>query len=366
MEQESTAFPQGFVVVSAAKRESSETGKENTPLFSRFLVRQDDSPAPDYLLSSYGVPFLPKGDIHAIKAKPKSGKTLFMAVLAASTLGARQFGLSTLSKDATVLYADTEQNRRNTSAFVYRVNDILSYQSHNLYALSLREVSSPESKLDIIISAIASLRPALTIIDGIADIVADFNDIENSAEVISILSKLAQQYNTAIINVLHTNKAQGDTNMKGHLGSLLLQKSSDVFEVKRNCNNGNIFTVSQTDTRNAPISPIKFYIEEEERSIPEENPDSECYTVATPLKIHIKPYKRDSDESGDKVINSKFSLIMAKYPNGIKYSQLATELAEILNKSERTAKNLIKKALEEDNIIYKNEEGLLLLREFKV
>lgn len=357
---------QNYIVICADKSDYSgaEEKRENKePLFKKFLVGQNEMDMPEYLLTAFGIPFLPKGDIHAVKAKPKSGKTLFMTVLAASVLGAQQFGLSTKSTKSPVLYADTEQNKHNTSMFIQRVDDILSYNSPYLYALSLREVSSPESKLDIIISAIASLKPALTVIDGIADITSDFNDIEKSSEIIAKLSKIAQQYNTAIVNVLHTNKAQGDSNMKGHLGSLLLQKASDVFEVKRT--GDNIFTVTQTDTRNAPISPIRFYVEEETE---DGTNDQNHYNSNNNHRLLIKPYKKgnigDADGDSPKIEYEKsIMMIMRDFPNGVNYSQLARNIADIIHKSERTAKNIIKAATENGLLVKNNENGLLLLNQ---
>lgn len=56
--------------------------------------------------------------------------------------------------------------------------------------------------------------------------------IEESSNVISTLMKASEEC-TAIVNVLHTNKGKEDSNMRGHLGTELLNKCSRCMEVKK-------------------------------------------------------------------------------------------------------------------------------------
>lgn len=64
----------------------------------------------------------------------------------------------------------------------------------------------------------------MAVIDGVADLLEDFNDVGQSSEIINSLMRLSAENDVAIINVLHTNKRKDDSDMKGHLGTLLLQK----------------------------------------------------------------------------------------------------------------------------------------------
>ena len=89
--------------------------------------------------------------------------------------------------------------------------------------------------------------PDLVIIDGIADLIADFNNITESQEIIGKLMATSTEFNLSIIFVLHTNKSKEDNNMKGHLGTMAVQKCSDVFEVVKNVAT---FNVSVSECRN--------------------------------------------------------------------------------------------------------------------
>lgn len=47
--------------------------------------------------------------------------------------------------------------------------------------------------------------------------------------------------------------------MKGHLGTMLLQKASDIFEVTKK---DNVFTLKQTESRNKPIGDIQWIMDD--------------------------------------------------------------------------------------------------------
>ena len=66
------------------------------------------------------------------------------------------------------------------------------------------------------------------------------------------------EFNLSIIFVLHTNKSKEDNNMKGHLGTMAVQKCSDVFEVVKNVAT---FNVSVSECRNIPISNFSFILD---------------------------------------------------------------------------------------------------------
>lgn len=72
---------------------------------------------------------------------------------------------------------------------------------------------------------------------------------------INALMKLSTEYKAHILCVLHENKAKDDNGMKGHLGTLLLQKASDVWQVAKS---GSMFTATHTDTRNQQCEPVTF------------------------------------------------------------------------------------------------------------
>ena len=86
---------------------------------------------------------------------------------------------------------------------------------------------------------------------------ASFNDEAMAKQLIHDLLVLCEENNCAIVNVLHTNKADEDHNMRGHLGTMLAQKAATVLEChKRN----GVITVSCSDARHQemPDWSIRF------------------------------------------------------------------------------------------------------------
>jgi RecA-family ATPase len=204
---------------------------------------------------------MPKGDVSSTKAKSKNGKSYLESIFVASLLGYQGMNIHTLYPDGTAVYFDTEQNPRNTARLAKRVHILLGWdiKSNNdrFNAYSLRSMPTDE-RLPYIEKIISNIKPDLVVIDGIADLINDFNNIEESSKVIDAIMKMSTQYNCHVSCVLHTNKSAADNNMKGHLGTLLLQKSSDVYEVKKE---GGTFNVTETDSRNIPIEDFSFSLD---------------------------------------------------------------------------------------------------------
>jgi len=218
---------------------------------------------------------LPLGDIAAIKGKAKQGKSAFSAILAASVLGCKDFGFSVnpTIKDPSVFYFDTEQSDENASSWaknVYKLKGWLEKDNENkdfmrdrenFQIYTLRGLVTPKEKFESISDTIEKEKPTVAIIDGAVDLVTDFNNIAESSEVIGRLLRLASDNQCSIICCLHTNKGKEDSNMRGHLGSYLVQKATDVFEVKHE---GRTFTAEQTECRNKPLSEKIPFIRDNE------------------------------------------------------------------------------------------------------
>lgn len=220
-------------------------------------------PQPKYSLFQAVIGAMPRGDIQAIKAKSKNGKSFLCTVLIASLLGCSDFGFRNDVDHPKVIYFDTEQNERNTANIGRRVHYLLSWdatQNNPGFMVYNLRTLSPDERLDYIQDIINRERPTNVFIDGVADLIENFNDIEQSNDVINILMRLSANYDCSISCVLHTNKSKDDNGMKGHLGTILLQKASDVFEVVRNAET---FNVSVTDCRNCPINDFAFTLNED-------------------------------------------------------------------------------------------------------
>ena len=114
------------------------------------------------------------------------------------------------------------------------------------------------SRFDLITRSIVHKHPDLVIIDGIADLIYNYNDVIESQDVVNKLASLASQHNCCIVVVMHQNKGQKDKNMKGHLGTMLFQKCSDVFNVEK-C--GSVFVASHAVSRHRNCEDICFKLD---------------------------------------------------------------------------------------------------------
>ena len=224
-----------------------------------------DYPDPEYVIEIGGTPTLPKGNLIALSAKWKNGKTFLCDVLTAVFLGSERFtGCRTLFSQGKVSFYDTEQAKSDTS-HIRKVIDAMTPEGrhHDYEVYCLRPMNIDRTgedgdeitRYEFISQTIAHDKPDLVFIDGIADLIYNYNDVIESQRLVNRLAALANKHNCAMVVVMHQNKGQRDKNMKGHLGTMLNQKCSDVFSVEK-C--GGIFVVSNTISRHQPCGDFVF------------------------------------------------------------------------------------------------------------
>jgi hypothetical protein len=119
----------------------------------------------------------------------------------------------------------------------------------------------------LIRQAIEILNPDAVFIDGIRDIIGDFNDNAESAALVGELMAIAEKRHICIWNTLHMNPRPGnddDSKMRGHLGTELGNKITDTLvSIKSKDNNGVVFTVKQQDARGKDVEDWKFEVTDE-------------------------------------------------------------------------------------------------------
>lgn len=305
-------------------------------------------PPPDFLIKISGVGALPRGDMQAIKAKAKMGKTTFAIILIAVLLGFETALLErSKNKRYRVLHIDTEQHIRSVAwrqRMVYRlIEEDPDTPLEEYLTLSLREFSHQE-RWRLTQEAIEAHKPDLVLLDGVVDMIADYNDPAESKSFISELMAIASKKDCALLCILHENKGKGDNTMRGHLGTELVNKSSEVYQVTRL---NDLFTVAQTESRNAPTPDICFSI------------DSEGLPV---LAEEANPAQGRSNLFMERVqIVRKFM----QDKEAITHTELYEELMERFGGvSARTSKREIAKMLHAD-ILAKDSKGKYLLNRGK-
>ncbi len=226
-------------------------------------------PDPEYLIEIGGVPTMPKGNLVALSAKWKNGKTFFCDILTAIFLGSDQFAsCCSRQTEGKVLFFDTEQAESDTARIHKTISAMTPQERHNDYEVfCLREAAidtdvdqnAVVSRFEFISRSIAQEHPDLVIVDGIADLIYNYNDVIESQDIVSRLAQLANNYKCCIVVVMHQNKSSMDKNMKGHLGTMLYQKCSDVFTVEKH---DSVFEVKHPVSRHRNCGDICFKLDD--------------------------------------------------------------------------------------------------------
>jgi hypothetical protein len=98
----------------------------------------------------------------------------------------------------------------------------------------------------------------IQIIDGVADLCSDVNNIEESNRVVQKLMKWTKELNCHIVTVIHSNF--GTDKPTGHLGSFLEKKTETQIQLELNTVNKGLVKVSCKRSRNAPFEDFNFKV----------------------------------------------------------------------------------------------------------
>ena len=240
---------------------------------------RDQYDEPQWTLTKDGIGFAPLGNIMAIAAPMKAGKTWLMQILSGAVLRGEYMGLQCPMEEARVLWFDTEQYKFDTQMILRRMQQICGWSheedNERFKIFSLRDFKRQDetqsmavNRMQLIKAAVEWYRPQVVMVDGIRDLLDDFNDLQESARVVQDFMSLTSEYGCAIWNVLHVNP--NSEKMRGHLGTELQNKVTDIFSVeKKKAGTEVTFKVTQTAARHRDIDSFTFRIDDGPRySIP--------------------------------------------------------------------------------------------------
>ena len=227
---------------------------------------------PRYTLERNDVAFADVGEIHIVSGKPGNGKTGLMAQLIAATLGG-QFGKTIARKvghkvngaegfqevPTCILYVDTEQGEDDTIGFKNRILSMSGVPKdvakQHLKILRLRDTELALDRWKKILKAIWQVQPTDIFLDGMLDIVEDYNDQKECQPIIRKCMMLATHYDTSLWAVLHENPMVDK--LVGTLGSITQRTVSEIFTVIK---------VKQSELkehdRNPKLPPIYFRVKQ--------------------------------------------------------------------------------------------------------
>ena len=228
-----------------------------------------DVPPEEPALTVDDVGLFALGDIHGLKGKQKCGKTTALKVCLAAWMQGRQFRVVSGLEAPRVLYLDTEQKQSDVKLIVTDVIQMTGLEAEYVddhlavYALRRRDF---QLLLDDMRLLIDDFRPQVVVVDGIVEFVASFNDEAMAKQLIHELLCISEDRRLAMVCVLHTNKADEDHNMRGHLGTMLAQKAGTVLECKKDKGSG-VITVMCSDARHAEMPEWSIMFNEEGRIV---------------------------------------------------------------------------------------------------
>lgn len=338
-------------IINAAVCQSTQAEAEKKEAYARLLdlrittttVVEPEKPA----ISIDGVGAFALEDIHGLKAKQKSGKTTALKVIASALLAGGMFRVKSELEEPVVCWLDTEQKPADVKLIVDDIKSLTGltddYINEHLYLFNLRK-ESYEVLLDDLKVIIEEVKPQVCIIDGVVDFIADFNNLEYSMTLIQELLFLSAEHHCSIINVLHTNKALDDRNMRGHLGTMLAQKSGTVLECEKN--EYGVISIKCSDSRHAPLP--EWSLKYEDGHIVDADAERQAYVEK--LNANREQQRQEKKESEQKRREKAVFDSLRVHGCVMQRKDLIPDVMARLQLSGTTVKDLIKTMIKDEKI----------------
>jgi len=323
---------------------------------------------PRYTLEHKGVPFGNIGDLHIVSGKPGNGKTNLMSQFMAAILCGRSGNTSYREgiPNPVVLYVDTEMSEDDTIAVKNRVCTLagIPYDKplEQFKVLRLRDTETALERWQKTLEAVWEVTEAMNsdqvlhiFLDGLLDIVEDYNDQKECQPIIRECMMLATHYDTSMWMVLHENPLVDK--LVGTLGSITQRKVSEVFTVKKHKQSDEKPTERRTDR-----PQIYFTVKQvKARGRDVEDWDFEVTTDSgwgQPIELDDNGRVNDPNEAKHRQLIKKADEAFSKFrwtSAGGRRTELDQHLNRLAYTSNRDKKDLYDIALAE-GIIYQTED----------
>ncbi len=201
-------------------------------LYKRSAVDLNKKPKkPPVCYEIGGIPVGTYGNFSVITGKAKSKKTFLVSLIVASLLSENYSDnlISSSKKIDNIIFIDTEQSKFDVYSVAQRMIT-KSKDKKRLKVFSLRSLKILDRN-KLLTDIVENTKPnSLIIIDGLRDLVTSVNDEEQASTVNDFLLQGTEVNKIHIIGVIHQNK--GNDNVRGHLGTELINKAESVISVK--------------------------------------------------------------------------------------------------------------------------------------
>ena len=220
----------------------------------------------DGSVKEFPIPIGTYGNFSFIQAPPKSMKTFFVSLLGSAYCnpnGDFTKGMSSFRGKKHFIHFDTEQGDWHSQRVFKRIewmNKGLNLDFYHTFAL--RKIGYKD-RINFIQYYLDCMREegkeiGLIVIDGIADLVSDANNLEESNLIVQKIMSWTSIYNCHIVTVIHSNF--GSDKPTGHLGSFLEKKAETQIQLEKDENKFGCITVSCKRSRNTPFESFDFVL----------------------------------------------------------------------------------------------------------
>ena len=208
------------------------------------------------------------GNFSCLVGASKSKKTFFKSLLISSYIGGDSYKhtgpiKSHRSEPGIVLDFDTEQSQYHAQRVFKRTESIVGSDVSDFYKpYCLRRFTAKE-RLGIIEYALYDEyrgQVKWVSIDGISDLVEDFNDLKESSFVIQKVMKWTEELNIHLNTIIHSNP--NSPKPTGHLGTAILKKAESVCTLSQNDKNDSFVDINFPFTRGYQIKPLMMGVDE--------------------------------------------------------------------------------------------------------
>jgi len=264
---------------------------------------------------------------------PKAGKSTFITSAVASaftTWDIFSMKITFPVNRKRICYVDTESSDYDYYRVLERIRTqiITDFLPHNFDSFLFREDTPNDIMQMIEIYLQENKDCSILVIDGILDLLSDFNNVEQSFYLVQWMKRITKVYNLLILCVLHLGKK--DHTSIGHIGSFLDRKSQSVLRIEKN-----------KDKNTLDLIPTFL------RSTDDFDPISIMYQSGQWLEINGMESKKDQYVYG----MEKISLINRVLSDQKNYKDLVNDLSEFTGKGQTTSKKLIKDWIVDGSIV---------------
>ena len=165
---------------------------------------------------------------------------------------------------------------------------------------------------------------------------------------------LCEEYDCAIVCVLHTNKAEEDHQMRGHLGTMLAQKAGTVLECKKE-RGSSVITVSCSESRHEEPTEWSIMFAEGGRIV---DATEQCRLIKEQRKAEQLQKRQETIEKAKQDRLQKCLTVLRDKGGAVSRKQLTEILVNILDRKRPTVASYISEWLK-DKAIFEDSSGMI-------